>query len=311
MRIDKVSPLLYNESNGGGEMFPGLEKQMMHLRIESKAEENRKKPPLISADVMQTSDFVFSRTLTHDGDSGKLLLAKLKADRKKKYLVKHEFTDCACNEFVYTKLAQAMGYCMPDAILLQLSPQEKRPYFKTEYIIGERYLNVLDPAPSYERIRKCAKNWKHFFAFCGLYALTGEADGIELLLADDNLIYRVDTTDAFPISNYQLDAAGINREIGGYYPYQEIKKQLLSSDFSQALKPSWCDPHLQSCAAKDPEGKKYFLEPFARLQKIPGDYIDDFLNTLCYFYPDFIGDFFKRYLSALQQQCYEYWKEKR
>ena len=54
MRIDKVSPLLYNESNGGGEMFPGLEKQMMHLRIESKAEENRKKPPLVRLIALAT-----------------------------------------------------------------------------------------------------------------------------------------------------------------------------------------------------------------------------------------------------------------
>ena len=117
-----------------------------------------------------------------------------------------------------------MGYCMPDAILLQLSPQEKRPYFKTEYIIGERYLSVIDSAPSYEKIREHAKNWNQFFPFLGLYALTGEADGIELLLADDDLIYRVDTTDAFPISNFQLDMAGINQEIGGHNLYQEIKK---------------------------------------------------------------------------------------
>lgn len=294
-------------------MFSGMEKVIMRLRMESKAEENWKKPPLSSPDVVETFDFVFApfNPLNRVGDSGTLLLAKRKANRKEQYVVKHAFTDCACNEFVYTKLAQAMGYCMPDAILLQLSPQEKRPYFKTEYIIGERYLNVLDPAPSYERIRECAKNWKQFFAFCGLYALTGEADGIELLLSDEDLIYRVDTTDAFPISNFQLDVAGIDQEIGGYYPYREIKKQLLSSDFSQALNLSRCNSYLQSCAAKDPEGKKYFLEPFARLQEIPGDYIDDFLNTLCYFYPDFIGDFFKRYLRALQQQCYEYWKEKR
>lgn len=140
-------------------MFSGMEKVIMRLRMESKAEENRKKPPLSSPDVVETRDFVFVPfdPLNRVGDSGTLLLAKRKANRKEQYVVKHAFTDCACNEFVYTKLAQAMGYCMPDAILLQLSPQEKRPYFKTEYIIGERYLNVLDPAPSYERIRECAK----------------------------------------------------------------------------------------------------------------------------------------------------------
>ena len=81
---------------------------------------------------------------------------------------------------------------------------------------------MLDPAPSYERIRECAKNWKQFFAFCGLYALTGEADGIELLLADDDLIYRVDTTDAFPISNYQLDVAGTQRKSGSLWRRADV-----------------------------------------------------------------------------------------
>ena len=70
------------------------------------------------------------------GDSGPLLLAKRKQNRAEQYLVKHAYTDCACNEFVYTKLAQAMGYSMPDVLLLRLSPQEKRPYFDTEYLIA-------------------------------------------------------------------------------------------------------------------------------------------------------------------------------
>lgn len=313
MRIDKVSPLLYNESNGGGEMFPGLEKQMMHLRIESKAEENRKKPPLVSADVVETGDFVFApfNPLNRVGDSGPLLLAKRKTNRKEQYVVKHAFTDCACNEFIFTKLAQVMGYTIPHAILFQLSSEEKRKYFKTEYIIGLKYLELAIEAPTYQEIREQAANWNEYFSFSGMYAMFFESDSFETPLAKDGLIYRIDTTDAFPVSALQLDVAGINRAFDGKNPHEIWKNQLLSSDFSKALNLSWCDSYLQSCAEKDPEGKKYFLEPFARLQEIPGDYIDDFLNTLCYFYPDFIGDFFKRYLSALQQQCYEYWKEKR
>lgn len=292
-------------------MVPGYEKRLMQLRMETKAVENRNKPPLMSADVVQTSDFVFSRALHHDGDSGSLMLAKRKTDRNEQYLVKHEFTDCACNEFVYTKLAQAMGYCMPDAVLFQLSPGEKRPYFKTEYIIGERYLNVVDPAPSYEKIRACAKNWEQFFAFDGLYSLTGECDGIELLLADDDLIYRVDVTDAFPISNYQLDMAGVDREFNGINPHLEMKRLLLGRDFLKALDAEHCDRMLHRCVEIDPEQRHYFLEPFVRLQEISSDHMDGFLNTLCYFYPDFIGDFFKQYLKALQKQCYDYWKERR
>jgi len=292
-------------------MRPGIDKFMMELRMESKARENRGKPPLTSPDVVQTGDFVFSQSLEHHGDSGKLLLAKRNADRKDRYLVKHAYTDCACNEFVYTKLAQAMGYSMPDAVLFQLSPGEKRPYFKTEYIIGERYLNVADPSPSYDKVRECAKNWTQFFAFYGLYHITGEGDGVELLLADDDLIYRVDTTDAFPLSNYQLDAAGIDQEFSGINPQAEFKKLLLEKDLSHVLNVSVCDRFLERCAEIDRDSRPYFLEPFARMQEVRGDYIDDFLNTLCYFYPDFIGDFFKRYLSALQAQCSAYLKAKR
>lgn len=292
-------------------MHPGFGKYMMRLRMDSKKRENQGKPPITTPDVVQTADFVFSPIPHQEGDSGRLLLAKQKADRNQRYLVKHAYTDCACNEFVYTKLAQAMGYCMPDAVLFQLSPGEKRPYFKTEYIIGEQYLNVTDSAPTYEKVREQAKNWEQYFAFYGLYSITDEGDGVEILLADDDRIYRVDTTDAFPISNWQLDAAGVNQEIGGCNPYAETKKMLLNKDFSGILNVSSCNWWLEKCSKVTADSRPYFLEPFARIQEIGNDYIDDFLNTLCYFYPNYIGDYFKLYISALQKQCVEYWKEKR
>ena len=262
-------------------------------------------------DIVQTADFVFSQALEHEGDSGKLLLAKRKTDRNDRYLVKHAYTDCACNEFIYTKLAQAMGYHMPDAVLFQLSPGEKRPCFQTEYIIGTRFLTVIDSCPSYTAIREQAKNWKDFFAFYSLYSITGEADGVEILLADDSMIYRVDTTDAFPVSNFQLDLAGVNHDMGGCNPYVETRNQLLNQDLSNSLSVTNCDWWLERILQIDPESRSYFLEPFAHIQEIRQDYIDDFLNTLCYFYPDFIGEYFKRYISALQNQCADYLKGKR
>lgn len=294
-------------------MNPGLDKFMMRLRMESKEEENRSKPPLISPDVVQTTDFVFSPfcPFDHTGDSGPLLLAKRKSNRKEQYVVKHACTDCACIEFVYTKLAQAMGYTMPNALLFQLSAEEKRKYFKTEYIIGLQYLDLKIEAPTYAEIRERASNWQEYFSFQGMYSMFHESDSLETPLAKDGLIYRLDTTDAFPLSTWQLDDAGINVSIDGKNPYLIRKKQLLSSDFSSAFNWSWCDSYLNTCLRKDKDSLSYFLSPFARLQEISSGYIDDFLNTLCYFYPDFIGDYFKLYLSALQKQCAEYLKEKR
>lgn len=149
-------------------MHPGLNKYMMQLRMESKEKENQGKPPITSPDVVQTADFVFSRIPHQEGDSGRLLLAKQKADRNKRYLVKHAYTDCACNEFIYTKLAQVMGYSMPDAVLFQLSPGETRPYFKTEYIIGERYLNVTDPGAYLSKNTGAGQKLETLFCFLWL-----------------------------------------------------------------------------------------------------------------------------------------------
>ena len=289
-------------------MPPKIEKYQMRLRMESKAEENRAKPPLQSPDVAETAEFLFSRSLPHRGDSGPLLLAKRKQNRAEQYLVKHAYTDCACNEFVYTKRAQAMGYSRPDVLLRRPSPPDKRPYFATEYLIAQRYLAVSDPDPSYAKIWEQAENWSQYFSFQALYGITGEGDGLEILLAEDRKIYRVDTTGAFPVGNYYLDVAGITQEIGGARPSDRIQDRLLSMDFSKTLNVPACTRLLEQCLQLDSASRPYFLEPFALLPEIPASYIDGFLNTLCYFYPDFIGDYFKRYLSALQEQCAAYWR---
>ncbi len=125
------------------------------------------------------------------------------------------------------------------------------------------------------------------------------------------MIYRVDTTDAFPVSNLHLDTAGVDLDINGRNLSEETKKLLFSIDFSCVLNIPNCELILAQCTKPDDSRRPYFLEPFARIQDVRKDYIDDFLNTLCYFYPDFIGDFFKQYISALQIQCGEYLKTKR
>lgn len=154
-------------------MHPGIDKYMMRLRMESKERENQSKPPISSPDAVQTADFVFSQfnPLGRIGDSGPLLLAKRKTNRKEQYVIKHACTDCACNEFVYAKLARAMGCTVPDTVLFQLSEGEKRKYFKTEYIIGSQYLDLEIESPTYTEIREKATNWSEYFSFLGMYAM--------------------------------------------------------------------------------------------------------------------------------------------
>lgn len=290
-----------------------IENAMRRERMADKAVENRCKPPLSSPDVVQSADFVFSsiKPLNRIGDSGPLLLAKWKPDRSRRYLVKHAYTDCAANEFVYTKLAQAMGTKMPDAVLFQLSEGEKRNYFKTEYVIGLKYLDLEVEDPSYQQIRAQAVNWKDYFRFRAMYEMFCEGDTLETPLAKDGYIYRVDTTDAFILDNIRLACAGININIDGHNAKESIKQYAVNFPYDQCWEYHDFDEQLQLYIERyGNECIVPYLDPFSRIQEVSGDYIDDILNTLCYFYPDFIGDYFKLFIAALQKKSNEYLKAK-
>lgn len=262
----------------------------------------------ISNDIVQTSDFDFAPFGSRIGDSGKLLLATRWSDEHEKYIVKHTFADCACNEFIYTKLTQAMGYPMPDAVLFRFSPGETRQCFRTEYIIGERFLNVVNDHPKYEDIRAKASNWTDYFAFAGMYAMTDEGDGMEVVLADDGLIYRVDTADAFPITEIMIRALEDDRPgsmLGNW------ARQTVQADSIRTFDPLSVDCELEQCVKLDPGCVPYFLEPFKRIQEIGEDYIDEVLDTLACFYSEEICEFFRRYIAALKAECKKYLIEKR
>ena len=284
---------------------------MRRYRMADKALENSSKPPLVSDDVVQTADYVFSRINPTGtiGDSGQLLLAKCKSDRSRRYLVKHAYTDCSANEFVYTKLAQSMGIKMPDAVLFQLSEGEKRRYFKTEYIIGLKYLNITVETPTFRQIREQAHNWQDYFRYIAMYHMFLEGDSLETPLASDGFIYRVDTTDAFLLSDGYLSHAGLNVEADGVNIKNTVHKYVREFEYDQLWKYSDFDHVKHQLAEKyGMENIQYFLEPFVLIQEIQDDYIDSFLNTLCYFYPDFIGDYFKCFISALRKESRAYLK---
>ena len=130
-------------------------------------------------------------------------------------------------------------------------------------------------------------------------------------LASDGYLYRVDTTSSFIICEHDLFSAGLNIEYDGMNIKEETRKYILNKE--QFI--SWTDDRfdyaIQKCIL--PHGKEYiayYLEPFKYIQEIDAHYIDDILNTLCYFYPDFIGDYYKKFISKLQKRSLEYLKTK-
>ena len=167
---------------------------------------------------------------------------------------------------------------------------------------------MLDP--TFQQIREQAYNRKDYFHFLAMYSMCVEYDGFEILIADDHYLYRVDTTTFFLLSNAMPDQAGINEQTGDYIPKAVLQKHVEHIAYERSWQDHVFHKQLEKLIQIHGEDcRQPYLETFSLIQGIPADYIDNFLNTLCYFYPDFIGDYFKRFITALQKESAVFLKE--
>lgn len=289
-----------------------LNNEMKRLRMLNKQFENNKKLPINSPDILFTADYNFSKKhgINRVGDSGNLLLSYNKNNRSEKYIVKHYFSDCACNEFVYSKLANAMGIKVPYVKLFSISPGEKRRYFHTEYIAGIEYLNIVKEFVNFDFIRNNeVSNWQDFFKYKALYNLLAELDSFEVVLTADNYIYKIDNTASFRISYYSIDTLGIDVDFEGLNIKAKTAEQILKQLQMYKENPSLFNFDYDYELISERYGKeylKYYLQPFYDIQDIKKDYIDSFLNTLCYIYPDFLGEYYRQYIDIIKLRAKEY-----
>ena len=125
------------------------ENQIRNLERDSfrklKKEENKNKNVPISDDILYISDFILER-FPNSGDSGDLYLATSKHNPKEKYILKHEYYDCACNEYMYSKVGNKMGIKIVPVKLFVLDDRENITMgakIRDGKILGTPYLLVI------------------------------------------------------------------------------------------------------------------------------------------------------------------------
>jgi len=104
---------------------------------ELKEKENKDRIIPISEDILYTSDFTLEK-FSSSGDSGELFLATNKKNHDERYIIKHEYYDCACNEYMYSKIGNKMGIKIAPVKLFVVNDKEKK--FKSDFVCGIKYL---------------------------------------------------------------------------------------------------------------------------------------------------------------------------
>lgn len=286
------------------------EKKIREFERESfrilKNKENRNRSILISDDILYIIDFNLEK-FPNSGDSGNLYLATNKYNNKEKYILKHEYYDCACNEYMYSKIGNKMGIKIAPVKLFVLDDKEDK--FKSDFVCGVKYLEgAFHVNFDYIKENKSnIKNWIDYFKMYCLETLFEEGDGIEVLRYD-NEIYRIDTTAAFSMSDffihplaYDYNNNGINIKEFANKNILQLAKRNTKSRISR-----W---EFDMNYVLDKIGDKYFnyyLETYKLLEKVTDKDIEEWTNILTFFYPNVIGEYFKLYFSNLKLDVFEF-----
>lgn len=265
-----------------------------------KEEENKNREFSISDDILYTSDFTLEK-FSNSGDSGDLLLATNKHDHNEKYIVKHEYYECACNEYMYSKIGNKMGIKIAPVKLFVVNDKEKR--FKSDFVCGIRYFENCEKVYFDDIIKEkdCISNWKDYFKFRGMEKLFFEADDIEVIRYRNN-IYGIDTVDAFSLNFDNVKYLAYNYDSYGINVRDFAIKEILRIAERNTEKRIWTWNFEKSFFIENIgiEYLDYFLEPFYLLKSVSEKDIEEWVNILTFFYPNIIGEYFKVYLSNLK-----------
>ena len=267
---------------------------------ELKEIERKNKSIPISDDILYISNFTLKK-FSDSGDSGNLYLATNKYNNNEKYILKHEYYDCACNEYMYSKIGNKMGINLPPVKLFVLDNKENK--FKSDFVCGIKYLeNCQHVSFNYiEKNKDSINNWQDYFKMLCLETLFDESDGIEVVKYN-NLIYRLDTTAAFTISNIDIHSLAYDYNNNGINIREFANKSILNSAKrnTDSRINRW-ESNINFFLKKfDNKYLNYYLETYQLLENISDKDIEDWTNILTFFYSNIIGEYFKIYFSNLK-----------
>lgn len=270
-----------------------------------KKEENKNRRVPSSKDILYISDFTLKK-YSNNGDSGELYLATNKKNKEEKYIIKHEYYDCACNEYMYSKIGNKMGIAIAPVKLFVLD--NKKNMFKSDFVCGIKYFeNCKHVCFKDIKDNDEISNKQDYLKMIALETLFDEADGIEVI-EYNNKIYRIDTTAAFTISDFDIHPLAYDYNNHGInvreFAYKNILKNSLRNTERRISSWNSCINYFIKEFGK--QNISYLFKTFESLEVITEKDIEEWINILTYFYPNIIGEYFKNYIKNLKADVKEF-----
>ena len=215
------------------------------------------------------------------GDSGELFLSTNKADPGIQYIIKYAYSDLACNEFMYHKIAAALGMYTPEVKFIADIPDCET--------IGIRFIpNAVEF--DYDNGNEAQK--RDYYAFKTLYVILNEEDSEEYHIDGQGRLFKLDNAAAFNIQDLFI------LELYGKAPLNTFNSRLENTYYlyyGEILK-ALTDRHGQTA-------KEACLETFERFAEFDETVLEEAYDTLAMFYPQRLVEYFREFIRIRKAEC--------
>lgn len=246
-------------------------------------------------DILDAADFTFAPFMPErEGDSGALQMATLKVDSRIQYIIKSATPELACNEFMYHKIASALGLYTQEVKLF-------RGILNCPYAAGIRY------SPKAQKFI-CADadiaNRHDFYRFETLYVILNEEDSEEYYIDELNRVFKLDNAASFHINYYFAGVAFSKKKLSAKTEHS-LHSMLMHTEYAKynILHRIIIDKHGE-------EAGKVCMEMYERFAAFDETLLDAAYKTLDSIYPSWLSDYYCEFIQIRKAECERFVREK-
>lgn len=251
--------------------------------------------------ILNTSEYHFS-PYSEGGFSGKILLATPKPPELPKLLIKSHNPCSACNEFMYSRLAELLGILTPKAYIMNVAPKDEHR-FNSPYVVGIEFMDGMHGF-TLEEMRSTELWRKEYAEQYALAAMFDQDDRVQLTMRSDGHITGYDFTEAFWISNLGKSSFQLPDELLTDILSSRLKA-MIQRGFSM-LSAGASVVRLHQELPEDGNVPSDYLAPMRKFLTLSDERVLELTDALYEVYPASIVVYFEEYIRVLKQKLGAY-----
>lgn len=252
--------------------------------------------------ILNTENYAYE-PFSHGGFSGNLYLATAMDGNLPKLLIKHENPSSACNEFMYSRLAELLCIHAPKVYLFEVANNDKK-LFASPYVVGIEYIEGLRTFTLDEMNGK--PEWQREYAEnFALAVMCSQDDNVQMSMTPDGHIVSFDYTECFYLTSTAAEAMSCDEDTR----IETIKRHLNSAaraphDILAGAGAEVLRKHLKKDTLE--EVYPFYHAPLIRLTELTAEQIEAATDPLYDIYPVEIVVYFEEYIKIMQKKMKAY-----